>query len=229
MTRTGTTIIMLLLTLAASTTTAAGHAAEAELCKPGEMRKCGHPTYYWTLEDRFKGNESYRVFCGPLGDGSCEGGWKPVSVTMYLYWEETNTCAMTVQAEIHESDSNDPAGPRAGRLVATSEVTTVGPFRPAGLWAVTVPLSGNAPVLDGPCFATISFLDTCAELPSMVAAPGACVENRSWKDTGGGWVDMHALDLPGNLSAYATFECQRPGEDQPVAWSTIKSMYGESE
>jgi hypothetical protein len=227
MNRTRIVMALAVLALAASTVCAASAMAEpSQLCKPGEMRKYGHPTYYWTLDDWFSGNESYRVFCCPLSEGACDGGWKPVSVTMYLYWEESNSCALTVRAELHRSATIDPHGAGAGDLIASSEPTTVGPFRPAGLWAVTIPLPTDAPTIDGPCYASIEFLDTCDEPPALVAAPGACDGNRSWVDRGDGWVDMRDLELPGNLSAYATFECQRPTEDKPVSWGTVKGMYG---
>ena len=197
----------------------------AALSQPGDVCKNGHANYYWTLEDRFTGNESFRVFCGPAECAGCEGGWKPVSVTMYLYWEEENNCALTIQAEIREADPTDPARSGQGRLLAASEQKTVGPFKPAGLWAVTVAMPLDSPVIDGPCFASIRFLDTCDELPAIVAAPGACEAMVSWNDRGEGWTDMRDLDLPGNLSAYATFECQLPKADEVVGWATIKSMY----
>jgi hypothetical protein len=190
--------------------------------QPGDICKNGHTNYYWTLENRFVGQESFRVICTPAG---CEGGWKPISVTMYLYWEEENSCALTVQAEIHEVDTTDPSRSTQGRLVAVSEEKTVGPFRPAGLWAVTVAMPIDSPPINGPCFASIRFLDTCDELPYIVAAPGACEAMQSWSDTGEGWTDMLDLDLPGNLTAYASFECQRTSEDETVGWGTIKSMY----
>jgi hypothetical protein len=201
----------------------------ARLCAPGDVCKNGHPDYYWTLEDWFSGSESFSVLCDETQRGVCEGGWKPVSVTMYLYWEEENDCALTVQAEIHEADPGNPERSARGRLVAASEVKTVGPFRPAGLWAITVPMPHDAPTVTGPCFATIRFLDGCSDLPAMVAAPGECEAMHSWTDRGDGWTDMRDLELPGNLSAYATFECQLTDDADPVAWSTIKSMYGTDE
>jgi hypothetical protein len=36
---------------------------------------------------------------------------------------------------------------------------------------------------------------------------------------------MRDLDLPGNLSAYASFECQLVPVEERVAWTTIKGMY----
>jgi hypothetical protein len=193
--------------------------------QPGDVCDNGSPLYYWTLEDRFVGNESFRVFCGPAGCAGCEGGWKPVSVTMYLYWEEKNSCALTVRAELHTVDPSDPTNSHAGRLIVASETETVGPFKPAGLWAITVAMPLDAPTIEGPCLASIHFLDTCDDLPSIVAAPGACEAAVCWNDRGEGWVDLNDLDLPGNLSAYASFECQFPEREEPVAWSTIKGMY----
>ena len=200
-----------------------GPAVSAVHSEPGDVCENGSTSYYWTLEDRFTGNESYRVLCKPSECGGCEGGWQPVSVTMYLYWEEQNDCALSVRAEIHEVD---PAGATQGRLVAVSERKTVGPFRPAGLWAVTVAMPLDSPTITGPCYATLSFLDTCEDLPSVVAAPGACNASRAWNDRGDGWVDVYDQGLPGNLSVFATFECQLTATEEPVAWSTIKTIYG---
>jgi hypothetical protein len=197
--------------------------------EPGDLCKNGHPTYYWTLDDWFAGEESFSVLCDQAERGGCEGGWKPISVTMYLYWEEKNSCALTVQAELHEADPRHPDRSARGPLIVASEIREVGPFKPAGLWAVTLPMPLDAPIVDGPCFATIRFLDTCDELPAVVAAPGACEAGRSWRKRSAGWKDMSGLELPGNLSAFATFECQLRQEEDPVAWSTIKSMYDKDE
>ncbi|MEA3409686.1 MAG: hypothetical protein U9Q95_04990, partial [Candidatus Eisenbacteria bacterium] len=122
----------------------------ARQCQPGDICKNGQTSYYWTLEDRFVGRESFRVICTPAGFDGCEGAWKPVSVTMYLYWEKENNCALTVQAEIHEVDTTDPTRSTQGRLVAVSEQKMVGPFRPAGLWAVTVAMPVDSPPIHGP-------------------------------------------------------------------------------
>lgn len=225
------TRMLIALALLLVTAVAYGNAPAVELpgatggSQPGDECKNGQTNYYWTLEDRFAGHESYRVYCGPAECGGCEGGWQPISVTMYLYWEEKNDCALTVQAEIHEAVTAGTDRREQGRLLAVSEVKRVGPFKPAGLWAVTVAMPSDSPRIEGPCFATIRFLDTCDELPSVVAAPGACDALRSWNDRGQGWTDMLDLELPGNLSAYATFECQLVEREEEVAWSTIKSMY----
>jgi hypothetical protein len=222
-------IVLLMCASAVAGTPETSSRDVADPSEPGDRCKNGHSTYYWTLDDWFAGDESFSVLCHQEQRGGCEGGWKPISVTMYLYWEEKNNCALTVQAELHEADPQHPERAAQGRLIATSEVKTVGPFSPAGLWAVTLPMPLDAPVVDGPCFATIRFLDTCDELPAVVAAPGACEAQRSWRNRGDGWADMRDLELPGNLSAFATFECQLRQEEEPVAWSTIKSMYDKDE
>ncbi len=230
--KTGLVIVTVLLTVGIGVATATTPAIETspdrtEVSDPGDVCKNGSTGYYWTLEDRFEGDEAYRVLCEPIGCTGCDGGWKPISVTMNLYWENSNTCAMTVQAELREADLSVTGAPVPGRVIATSEPTRVGPFSPAGLWAVTVALPRDSEVVSGPCFASLTFLDKCDDLPALVAAPGACEPLRSWNDRGEGWVDMHALDLPGNLSAYASFECQTSTarEEQTVGWTTIKSMY----
>lgn len=197
----------------------------ARASEPGDVCNNGSTLYYWTLDDRFTGNESYRVLCEPAGCADCAGGWKPLSVTMYLYWEESNSCALTVQAELRAADPNGPDPPRAGRVLVSSDVVTVGPFRPAGLWAVTVALPPDSPVIEGPCFASIRFLDTCDELPDLVAAPGDCEPMRTWNRRGAEWIDMRDLDMPGNLSAFASFECQYADATEPATWTAIKGIY----
>ncbi|MBN2564131.1 MAG: hypothetical protein JXB46_00310 [Candidatus Eisenbacteria bacterium] len=199
----------------------------ANLVQPGDLCKRGYTDYYWTLEDEFSGNQSYTVFCGQVECCDCSGGWKPISVTMYLYWEEKNSCRLTVQAEIREAKQVGSAGPVPGGLVTRSKPTIVGPFKPAGLWAVTVALPRDCPTVAGPCFATLQFLDTCEELPAVVAGPAACEAMTTWVDSGDGPVDLAACGFPGNPNVYATFECQIPNAEQPVAWSTIKGRYAE--
>lgn len=198
---------------------------EGALSNPGDKCLNGSSTYYWTLDGWFAGNEAYRILCAPAACSGCEGGWKPISVTMYLYWEDRNECALTVQAELHEASPGGAGPPDQGRVVAVSEPTRVGPFHPAGLWAVTVAMPHDCPIIDGPVLATLRFLDTCDELPALVAAPGACDARRSWIERGQGWSDLHDRDLPGNLSAYTTFECQGMSPVEPVAWATIKGRY----
>ena len=190
---------------------------------PGDVCKNGNTTYYWTLEGRFAGNESYRVLCEPTSCMQCSGGWKPVSVTMYLYWEEDNTCGLTVQAEIREAPG--PDGQDQGRLLAASDPTVMGPFRPAGLWAVTVAMPRDSAPVSGRCYATLRFLDTCNELPAIVAAPGACEPGKSWVNRDGAWRDLKELDLPGNLCAFATFECQPVSDVESMEWGTIKGKF----
>jgi hypothetical protein len=193
--------------------------------EPGDLCKRGYTDYYWTLEDEFSGNESYTVFCGHNWCCECDGRWKPISVTMYLYWEDRNACSFTAKAEIREASAEGSACPVPGRLVVESEPTIVGPFEPAGLWAVTVALPHDSPTVSGPCFATLRFLDTCDELPAIVAGPAACEAMTTWVDGGDGPIDLATRDFPGNPSVFATFECQIPAAAEPVAWSAIKGRY----
>jgi hypothetical protein len=213
-----------------SVTTLAGTATPPEqvedvAIEPGDVCERGYTDYYWTLDDEFCGNESYRVFCPPSQCSDCAGGWKPLSVTMYLYWETRNTCSLTVQARLRRAIISDSGAPVPGDVITVSEPTAVGPFEPAGLWAVTVALPRDCPTIDGACFATLSFLDTCDDRPAIVATPTECTATSTWVSRGDGWVDLVSCDYPGNPSLFATFECQYPNEEQPVAWSAIKSRF----
>jgi hypothetical protein len=201
--------------------------ADAQFVKPGDLCKRGYTDYYWTMDDKFSGNESYMVLCGPSECSDCPGGWKPISVTMYLYWEERNSCQLTVQAEIRRAELGGANEPSPGELITTSAPTVVGPFAPAGLWAVTVALPRDCPTVAGPCFATLRFLDTCDERPAVVAGPAECESTSTWLDSGDGWVDLASCNFPGNPSVYATFECQIQDGNQPAAWSAIKDQYAE--
>jgi hypothetical protein len=146
---------------------------------------------------------------------------------MYLYWETRNSCGLTVQAELREATYSESGGTAPGNLIVTSEPTSVGPFKPAGLWAVTVALPRDSEMIGGPCFATLRFLDTCDDRPAVVATPTACQARTTWVNGGEGWIDLSTCDYPGNPSLFATFECQNPTEELPVAWSSIKSRYTE--
>jgi hypothetical protein len=222
-------LVLCALALPAACLASAPHHSEADDGgggEPGDICRRGYTSYYWTLDDRFSGSESYMVYCDPTGCSDCGGGWKPISVTMYLYWETKNSCALTVQAEIRRAESSVSAEPEPGDLIAMSEPTVVGPFSPAGLWAVTVALPRDCPEVDGACFATLKFLDTCDERPAVVATPSACEESTTWVDRGSGWMDLARCDYPGNPSLHATFECQLPPEEE-VDWSTIKSRFAD--
>jgi hypothetical protein len=144
---------------------------------------------------------------------------------MYLFWEAENECALSVSAEILSADVSDPGCPRPLQVLCESEPTTVGPFSPAGLWAVTVPLPDDAPILSGPFFASLQFHSTCDELPSVVASQDACSECVSWNDWGNGWQELCGYGFPGNISLYATLQCQGPSPVEATTWTTIKAMY----
>ena len=200
-------------------------APEVATSRPGDVCKNGHPTYYWTLDDWFAGEESFSVLCDQTQRGECEAGWKPISVTMYLYWEEANSCALTVSATIQDAVSNGPGCPGPGRLLTVSEVIVVGPFSPAGLWGVTIPLPSEAPVLSGPFFATLTFHDTCDEPPSLVANAGPCLACASWVDRGAGWEQLCGDAFPGNISVRTSLQCQGAAPVAPLSWTMVKGTY----
>jgi hypothetical protein len=200
-------------------------AESVQTYKAGDVSEGCHKGYYWTIEDWFQGNESYRVYCDPASCGACEGGWKPLSVKTYLYWDLQNGCALTVSATIEEAVSDGSGCPRPGRLVAVSEPITVGPFSPAGLWGITVPLPPETPVISGAFFATLTFHDTCDEPPSLVANSGPCLACASWVDRGAGWQQLCGDAFPGNLSVRTALQCQGVSDVEPSTWSTLKGRY----
>lgn len=194
--------------------------------EPGDQCDGGHTGYYWTVNGWFTGEESYAVYCDPTECPSCTGSWKPLSVTIYLYWEEENTCALRVHAEVLEADMSNPSCPTPGAsIVSTSVSMTAGPFSPAGLWAITIPMPEDCPGFNEPFFASIVFEDTCDETPQLVNDAGPCDSCASWNDWGIGWDELCAYTFPGNLSIYATLECMGSSPVQDATWSTIKSMY----
>lgn len=193
--------------------------------KAGDVSEGCHKGYYWTIEDWFTGNESYRVYCNPASCGACEGGWKPLNVKTYLYWDRQNSCSLTVSATIQEAISDGSGCPRPGRLVATSEAIVVGPYSPAGLWGVTVPMPPETPVLSGPFFATLTFHDTCEEPPSLVANAGPCLACASWVNRGGGWEQLCGDAFPGNLSVRTSLQCQGVSPVDESSWTTVKGKY----
>lgn len=181
--------------------------------------------YYWTVGGWLTGNEVYRVYCDPTGCAPCEGGWKPVSVTMYLYWGAENTCSLSVSAEIERAGGRASACDGPSDVLASSQAITVGPFDPPGLWAVTVPLPESSQTIDEPFYASFRLHNTCDELPDVVTSPGPCEACRSWNDWGGGWNDLCPYGFPGNLSLYATLECQGVTPVRQTTWGAIKAMY----
>ncbi len=118
-----------------------------EIRTPGDLCEGCNNGYYWTVDQWFTGNETYWAYCEPCRCPSCQGGWKPLAVTMYLFWEDENSCALSVSAEIVRADVSVPDCPTPGQVICASEPVTVGPFSPAGLWAVTVPLPVDAAVV----------------------------------------------------------------------------------
>jgi hypothetical protein len=213
---------------AASADPIAGASADAEAPrahKAGDVCEGCHRGYYWTIEDWFTGNESYRVYCDPAVCSDCEGGWKPTSVSTYLYWDKQNACALMVSATIEEAVSTGSGCPGPGRLVAASDPIVVGPFSPAGLWGVTIPLPSETPVLSGPFFATLTFHDTCEEPPALVANAGPCLACASWVDRGAGWVPLCGDAFPGNLSVRTSLQCQGVSPVDPSTWTTVKGKY----
>ncbi len=194
--------------------------------EPGDQCDGGYSDYYWTVNGWFTGNESYAVYCDPTGCAECSGSWKPLSVTIYLYWEEENSCALTVHAEIIEADMSDPECPTPGSTVASTSVPMIaGPFSPAGLWAITIPMPEDCPGFTDPFFAAVVFEDCCEDLPQLVNDAGPCSGCMSWNDWGIGWDELCAYSFPGNLSIYATMECIGSSPVGNTTWTTIKNMY----
>jgi hypothetical protein len=204
-------------------------AAPTEVHKAGDVCEGCHKGYYWQIDEWFSGNESYRVYCDPASCSACDGGWRPLSVSTYLYWDRQNSCALTVSATIQEAVSNGQGCPSPGRLVATSEAIVVGPFSPAGLWGVTIPLPPEAPVLSGPFFATLTFHDSCDEPPSLVANAGPCLACASWIDRGNGWEQLCSDKFPGNISVRTSLECQGMTPAAESSWTTVKGTYRSGE
>jgi len=185
----------------------------------------GVQEHYWTVGDWFTGNESYLLFCDPVECEECEEGWKPKSVTLALYWNAENTCSLRAKASIQLAVPGEGECQAPGVTVCVSDPITIGPFSPAGLWAISIPLPDACTTLEDPFFTTIEFLDTCEELPVLVTDRGPCDECNSWNDWGLGWRKLCDYGFPGNLSVYTTIECQGSTAVEQASWSTIKGMY----
>ena len=193
---------------------------------PGDQCDRGHSGSYWTIDSWFTGAESYAVYCDPTDCPDCSGGWRPLSVTIYLYWENQNSCALTVHAEILEADLREPSNPTPGtQVVSASAQMTAGPFSPAGLWAVTIDLPEDCQAFSEPFFASVVFEDACDEPPQLVTDAGPCNSSASWNDWGIGWDELCTYGFPGNLSIYATLECLGSSPVHDASWTTIKSLY----
>jgi hypothetical protein len=196
---------------------------------PGELCDLGNTGYYWSINGWFTGNESYMVYCDPSSCRDCLGGWKPVSMTMYLYWEDENTCALTVSAAVTAANMANPSCPVPGAAAILADPIVVGPLSPAGLWAVTVPFPEDIPALREPFFATITFHDSCSALPALITSTGPCAPCGSWNDWGTGLQRLSDFGFPGNLSVFATLECQGPSAVEETSWTTIKAKYRSGE
>ncbi len=196
---------------------------------PGDLCEACNNNYYWTVDGWLLGNEAYKTYCDPSECPDCVGGWKPISVTIYLYWAEENTCELTLSVDVEEVDLSVPDCPMPGALIVESDPIVVGPFSPAGLWAITIPLPEDCPVLDEPFFASVSFLDACDAMPALVTDDGPCLPCITWNDWGSGWQDLYDYGFPGNLSIYTTLECQGPSPVERMTWTTIKSRFRSEE
>ncbi len=184
----------------------------------------GRTGYYWAIGDWFTGNEVYAALGRPETCADCGGGWMAASVTMFLYWPSAEQCELTAVGGIREAI---PCGESymPGPLIVASEPTPVGGYEKAGLWAVTLDMPDNVPILTGPFFATVEFLDACGNLPKVVTDSGPCVVGQSWNDWGSGWQGLCDFSFPGDLSLYATLQCQGPTPVERNTWTTIKAIY----
>jgi hypothetical protein len=193
---------------------------------PGDQCDQGHSGYYWTIGSWFTGEESYAVYCDPTECTDCTGSWKPLSVTIYLYWEEENSCALTVHAEIVDADLSNPSCPTPGSTVLSTSVSmTAGPFSPAGLWAVTIQMPEDCQGFTGPFFASVVFEDTCDDKPQLVADADACGDCETWNDWGIGWDELCTYGFPGNVSIFTSLECIGSSPVQQSSWGAIKGIY----
>ena len=198
-------------------------------CRPGGRCDSGHTGYYWTVSERFAGGESYAVYCDPAACEECAGSWQPISVTIYLYWEYANSCALTVRSAVAGIDAGNPSCQTPGSIICESDAELVGPFSPPGLWAVNVPLPEDCAEIGQPFFAMLTFEDTCDELPSLAADLNPCEDGKAWNDSGLGWRGICDGEFPGNLSIFATLECRDSSGANEASWTAIKDAYREDD
>jgi hypothetical protein len=184
----------------------------------------GRSDYYWAIGDWFTGNEVYAALAELEQCTECGGGWQATGVTVYLYWCSEGACDLTARGAIHAAvpcgDSYMP-----GETIVRSEPTVVGNEEKAGLWALTIDLPENTPVLADVFFVSVEFEDTCGNLPKIVTDSGPCVAGRSWNSWGTGWQSLCDFGFPGDLSLYATLQCQGPTAVERNTWTTIKATY----
>jgi len=191
---------------------------------PADRCSAGRTDYYWSIGGWFTGNEVYGSLARPGDCSECGGGWQAVSVTIFLFWECAEPCDLNAVAAIRAAvPCEDVYTP--GDVLAASEATPIDDITSPGLWAVTIDLPENAPVLAEPFFATVEFVDDCASLPRVVTGTEPCVPGQSWNDWGSGWRDLCEFGFPGDLSLYTTLQCQGPTPVERNTWTTIKAIY----
>jgi len=207
------------------TTEAFALSLDAGTRDPGDLWEVGTEEYYWTVDGWLTGEETYYSYADVVDCPECRGGWRPVSVTFYVFWQSSCDCSLTVSVGVRDA-VGDPGGcPSPGEPICESEPTVVGPVSAPGLWAITLPLPLDAPLATGPFFATVAFHDTCDQLPALVTDSGPCCGCRSWNDWGSGPEELCAHGFPGALSVFATLECQGATPVQTRSWTAIKCMY----
>ena len=74
-------------------------------------------------------------------------------------------------------------------------------------------------------FSAVEFLDDCGNLPRIVTDTGPCQPGQSWNNWGTGWQRLCDFGFPGDLSLYATLQCQGPTAVERSTWTTIKAIY----
>jgi len=190
----------------------------------GDRCSAGRSDYYWAISNWFTGNEVYATLGLPEVCAECGGGWHAVSVTMYLYWATADECQMSAVSTIREAE---PCGESyvPGDIIVMSEETPVGDIETAGLWAVTIELPEDTPILTEPFCVTVAFLDACDNLPKLVTNSGPCTDGQSWNNWGTGWQSLCDFSFPGDVSLYATLRCQGPTAVEQSTWTTIKAIY----
>ncbi|MBD3368456.1 MAG: hypothetical protein GF405_09850 [Candidatus Eisenbacteria bacterium] len=202
------------------------HRTAATTRVPGDRCSAGRSDYYWAVGDWFTGNEVYAALADPDDCSDCGGGWQADDVTIFLYWTTADTCRMSAVATIREvEECGETLVP--GDPIVTSDPTEVGITGTCGLWAVTIELPQDTPILTDPFFVAVEFMDPCGNLPKVVTDSGPCTEGSSWNHWGSGWQDMCDFGFPGDLSLYATLQCQGPTAVEPSSWTTIKAIYRE--
>ena len=185
----------------------------------------GTEEYYWVVNSWLAGEETYDVYADPAGCPECQGGWKPVSVTFYLFWESAFAGSLSVSVGIREAASTSRDCQEPGASICMSDPMPVGPVATPGLWAITLPLPDDAPLATEPFFATVLFHETRDQLPALVTDRGPCAGCRSWNDWGEGPQELCSHGFPGTLSIFTTLECQGATPVETRSWTAIKCMY----